>query len=295
MKSMNVTDDLWEAIRAQDFDAVRAALGEGADVNEEDDEGYTPVVLASGGQLAIVKLLIEHGADINHWSRENNVLIVAASAGNRKNYEYLRPLVSKRIRATATEADVARGEVLRARNRDPLVDEFVLAAARGKLEEVNSALAMGANPNSYNSNGWTPLQYAAYYGHSPVIDALLAAGAEVDMPAEDKGRAVAGLTALGFVSGSGYTRDHEAIIRRLIAAGARVDVQDARGTTPLMQATDYGFPNSPGLPAAARALLEAGANLELKDAAGRTALKIAIDRKRSAIAEMLRAAGAQEP
>lgn len=238
-----------------------------------------------------MKLLIEHGAKVNHMAHGNNALISAAGAGRRQVYEYLLPLVSKKIRATVTEADLATGEKLRARVADPHADEFVMAAARGKLDEVKAALAAGANPNAFNSSGATALHDAAYYGHLPVIETLLAAGADVNIFGEDTGMG-ANNTALGLVAASGYTRDHEAIIRTLVAAGAAVDVQDPQGTTPLMRAVGLGFH---GFPQSVQALLDAGANMEMKDSFGRTALKLAIERKLDDIARMLRAAGAKEP
>jgi uncharacterized protein len=288
---MNVTDDLWEAIYGGNSNAVKEALEEGAKVNNVNDEGYTPLVVACGhGDLEMVKTLIDHGAKLNHMSHGNNVLTVAAAAGQRHVYEYLRPLVSPKIRATASEADLSKGEMLRARRDDPRVDEFVMAAARGKLDKIKSALEDGANPNVFNSNGWTALQYAAYYGHLPVVEALLAAGADVDMRTEDD-RGGAGMTALGFIAGSGYTRDHEAIIQTLVAAGADIDVQTGQGTTPLMLAASSGVA---GFPRAVKTLLDAGADTELADVYGRTALKLALDRKLEEIGAILREGGAQE-
>jgi ankyrin repeat protein len=134
---MRLDDELWEAIYAQDFDAVKVALDDGADVNNQNnDEGITPLMAASvEGNLETVKLLIEHGAKVNHMAHGNNALISAAGAGRRQVYEYLLPLVSKKIRATVAEADLATGEKLRARVADPHSDEFVMAAARGNSKK----------------------------------------------------------------------------------------------------------------------------------------------------------------
>lgn len=42
---MRLDDELWEAIYAQDFDAVKVALDDGADVNNQNnDEGITPLM-----------------------------------------------------------------------------------------------------------------------------------------------------------------------------------------------------------------------------------------------------------
>jgi hypothetical protein len=290
---MNATDELWEAVYSGNFHAAKEALEEGAKVNNVDDDGYTPIVLASGqGNLELVKLLIEHGAKLNHMSQGSNVLIVAAAAGHRRVYEFLRPLVSEQIRATTSEADLVKGEMRRARQDDPRVDRFVRAAALGKLDEVKSALAEGADSNALNSDGHSPLQFAACRGHLPVVEALLAAGAKVDLRSEGKEGQGPGMTALGYIARSGYTRDHRVIIRTLVAAGADVDVQAGQGMTPLMMAASLGVA---GFPEAVAALLEAGADMEIKDQYGRTVLKLALDRKLDDIVTLLRASGAKEP
>ena len=58
---------------------------------------------------------------------------------------------------------------------------FLYLAEKGSLEEVEKALAEGADVNGANSNGWTPLIGAAYSKNDPaVVRALIGAGADVN-------------------------------------------------------------------------------------------------------------------
>ena len=56
-----------------DYDAVKAVLGGGADVNARGDKGCVPIFNAViGGNVDIVKALIKSGADLsvtNEWGR----------------------------------------------------------------------------------------------------------------------------------------------------------------------------------------------------------------------------------
>jgi uncharacterized protein len=61
-------------------------------------------------------------------------------------------------------------------------------------------------------------------------------------------------------------RGNAAEVRSLLAAGARLDVQDGNGNTALMLAAQYGRSDNVQL------LLDAGADVHLKNSHGRTAL-----------------------
>jgi len=84
--------------------------------------------------------------------------------------------------------------------------------------------------NAPNNNGITPLHRAARIGHTKVILALIAAGAEVN--ARDNN----GITPLHRAAFYGHTK----VIEALIAAGAKVNAQDNLGDTPLNWAARNG-------------------------------------------------------
>ena len=276
---MHPSDRLFEAVYAGDLSAANDAVAGGADVNYQDEDEGTPLESACHlGRLDIVRFLVEQGADPNHWARGDNPLRSAARGGRRDVYEYLLRIVSDEVHNSANENDLKQGELRREREADPNVDAFIRDAAQGRLAEVRSALAVGANPNAFNSCGCTALHYAAYYGQMSVVEVLLAAGADVDWRSEESGALGECATALGISAGSDYVSDHGPLIRTLVAAGADPNAQDLNGQTPLMHAVDKGFF---GYPDAVAALLEAGASLDVKDSDGRTARDIAALRKHS--------------
>jgi len=57
-------------------------------------------------------------------------------------------------------------------------DELLKAARNGDLIEVRIALKNGANPNTKDIDGRTPLHWAAQGGHVEIVKLLLERGAD---------------------------------------------------------------------------------------------------------------------
>src|SRR5688572_30402212 len=77
------TAKLFNAIRAQDLAAVRAAIAAGADVNAVSPHGSTPLTAAAyRGSVDLVGTLIRAGADVNKPDHDETPLMSAAGAGN---------------------------------------------------------------------------------------------------------------------------------------------------------------------------------------------------------------------
>ena len=85
---------LFEAVKAGDFGTVDYLLSVRADVNQGDDQGWTPLSFAAGkGDLAMVKLLLERGADPLKVGHDNRTPFLIALAANRVDVaEYLREI-----------------------------------------------------------------------------------------------------------------------------------------------------------------------------------------------------------
>lgn len=102
----------------------------------------------------------------------------------------------------------------------------------------------------------TPLMLAAQFGRLDTVQALLDAGAGVDL--HEKGR----YTALMLAAGNG----HADVVRTLLNAGANVNnVEQTRGWTALIWAAKRGHTST------VRVLLEHGAETAVDDDQGRTA------------------------
>lgn len=119
-------------------------------------------IYSSQGDLAIVKLLLDTGIDVNSKnSLGSNALIEASWAGKEKVVSYL--------------IDEAKADV----NSASSTQLTALSAAIAQKQEPVALLLLehGANPNVVDPTGSTPLIESAWQGNLPLVKALLAKGA----------------------------------------------------------------------------------------------------------------------
>ena len=68
-----MSKDIFDYIKENNISEVKLLLDHGADVNVKDEDGETPLFCASNnGHKEIVKLLLEHGADVNAKNNYGN-------------------------------------------------------------------------------------------------------------------------------------------------------------------------------------------------------------------------------
>lgn len=115
----------------------------------------------SSGHLNIVKLLIKHGANVNHQTKTLSTPLRAASFQGRLD------IVSYLV---AHGADV---NMTNAYNNTSLM----ISAYKGHTDVVSFLLEQGADPNQQAHCGATALHYAAECGHKSICSELLDYGA----------------------------------------------------------------------------------------------------------------------
>jgi hypothetical protein len=80
------------AVKAGHYAEVEELIKKGADLNQQDEQGWTPLNFAAGkGDLPVVKLLVENGADIFKSGRDHRIpYMIALAAGRVPVVEYLK-------------------------------------------------------------------------------------------------------------------------------------------------------------------------------------------------------------
>ena len=131
------------------------------------------------------------------------------------------------------------------------------AAEAGDAARIQELLASGADINTRDEHGRTPLMIAAVKGHAPAVTLLLDKGS--DIAAKNK----YGLSALQFAAGTGRAE----VVGVLLERGANPRERDARtGDVPVISAAGSGSVDT------VAALLARGADVNEKNRTGSTAL-----------------------
>ena len=149
------------------------------------------------------------------------------------------------------------------------------AAATGQTDRVRALIEHDpALVDSYSPDGFAPLSLAAFFGHPDTVDALLAAGAEVNAPSRETMK----LTPLASALATG----HNQIARTLIEHGAQVNAKGASDVTPLHTAAARGNIE------AATMLLEHGADINATTTDGKKPISYAEERNHPEMVEFLK-------
>jgi uncharacterized protein len=83
---------LINAVKDGDLATVKETINSGVDINEQDDQGWTPLNWAAGkGDIDTVKLLVEKGADVFKVGRDQRTpYMIALAAGRVEVVKFLR-------------------------------------------------------------------------------------------------------------------------------------------------------------------------------------------------------------
>ena len=226
-------------------------LEAGADVNERDDRGSTPLHYAAGGTSDFVAALLEAGADVNARSSFGDTPLHRAAAGRNDRDTNISLLV----RAGAeVDAQTDRGETPLHRavaNGNPAVAARLLdLGADPTLRDDSGSVADPVNCENWNTP--TFFRIAA----ADVVAGCIADGADVNASTQQSRNVrTPGSTPLHLASEAG--RD-TAVISLLLGAGAAVQARDSRNYSPLHKAAEGGTPS------VVRALLQAGAEVDAR-------------------------------
>ncbi|NXR33910.1 MYPT2 phosphatase, partial [Zosterops hypoxanthus] len=177
----------------ENLDMVKFLVENGADVNQQDNEGWTPLhAVASCGYLNIAEFLISHGANVAAVNSEGEVPSDIAEEAAMKD------LLLEQVKKQGVDLELSRKEEEQQMLQDarqwlnsgriedvkqPRTGATALhvAAAKGYSEVMRLLIQAGFNLNVQDNDGWTPLHAAAHWGVKEACSILAEALCDMDI------------------------------------------------------------------------------------------------------------------
>lgn len=240
-----------EASEEKREDMAKFLLEKGADPNLYDGDGPLHNAVTDG-DLKMIRLLLEHGADplkgANNWSPLSNsikyhspkatgLLLQCKIDDEEARRDWLERSL---IYASAAGHRDAVLQLLQAgANIDAIQDEgsykgatsLLLAIFNGQVKTAQLLIRRKARLDIADETGRLPLPKAAEYGYDLLVRDLIRAGADPNMNTGDNGD-----TPLILAAG----REHEKVIKVLLANGADKELTNKFGDTALDIAEEKG-------------------------------------------------------
>src|SRR6266446_5844185 len=260
------------AARDGRLEAARILVAAKANVNDTDANGITPLLMAiTNNQMETARFLLDHGADINAmdwygrtplWAavEVRNMDVDNGLFENGVDREPLLELIKVLLErganpnARTKESIPIRRFMLRTTGTLEWVDftgqtPFLRAAWAGDLTVMRLLLKYGADPKIATFAGTTALMAAA--GVNWVVDQTYDEGQKNLLEAvklcHELGLSVNDVNSMGITAVMGAAnRGSDEIIQWLVDNGAKLDVKDAEGRTPLAWAEGVFLATHPG-------------------------------------------------
>lgn len=274
--------ELLKAVKLKNFDQAKKALEKGANVDIQDEDGNTSLIISTSAEAVdLVSLLLKHNADIQ--------------LRNNKNRSAFSEIFSKQKTSFFMQEDTPSGNYpinpviellfvaaqnLPKEEKEPFALEAIFLGGRdSRILEL--ALGLGIDPNIKLDMQGNTLLTNGWFTTPNMVKKLISYGVDPNIP-NNLGETplMAASSFFGSIFSSSET------IEVLINAGAQIDAVDNQGRSALFKAI-----KSNRIPLAVK-LIEKGANVNLANSKGQYPFMLAMEKENPELIKALIKAGA---
>lgn len=203
---------LFEAVESNNVHVVTMLMAAGTNVNAQNEDEMTPLMVAALGREEMVLLLLDNGADVNFTNRYKIApLLVAALYGSPSIVNMLlnagASVNASAKGMTALHAAVSDVSNTSYRGAKPTEDPKIRA------QVVKLLIQWGADIDVASDEGKTPLHSAAESGNTEAIRLLIKSGANLNVLDKDEETPLC----------KAIRNDHVEAVKLLLDSGANVN------------------------------------------------------------------------
>jgi len=240
------------AVRDGNAEMTRLLLDHGADLKQSSGNHTTPLVIALlNGQVGLASELLERGADVNAADDYHRAALFAAIDLRNFNHEKYGDLPTD------------------GRDPLPLIKALLTKGANPntRTETVPVHGLMQFDASWVNFDGQTPFVRAALSGDIEVMRLLLGSGADPSIATKQGSTALMAAAGINWIPGQTYSHseaEYVEAVKLCLERGADVNAANSLGLRAIHGAANRGWESI------IQILADHGAKLDVKDLAGRT-------------------------
>ena len=216
-ENQDLSTTFHNAVESGHTECMQWFIAEGADVNNVNKDGNTPLITAASMNLyptgadtkarkvKCVELLIEEGADVNKTDSDGETALYRCN------------------NAKCSQLLIEAGADVNFKMKDGQT-ALHLAGLCGNKNEAKLLIKSGTDVNCQNNDGETALHLASLNGNSDIVKLLITAGGDVNIT--DEGGSTSLINA---AMDYNFRRSGEICLEILLHAGAKISVIDSYG------------------------------------------------------------------